>query len=230
MSVYQNVKFLFLIKSNNHKFRKKYPWGKKGQMRKTNFRYYRQDNSQVKFFLLFLIDLFHRYVDHLSLKATEVCSSHGKKTLNTDHILEALKLINFNSHIKKLQGELDLNNMENEENTLTKKESNALVCEDSIGMKDLINKKRKNKKDKKTFEFSEDMLKEQDKLFEKSKIENMQNILMRGTSTTGNRNNISTYEENAVLKEDNKKLKLDIMEKNLFANDKKTYEEEVDFD
>ena len=90
--------------------------------------------------------------------------------------------------------------------------------------------KNKNKKDKKTFEFSEDMLKEQDKLFEKSKIENMQNILMRGTSTTGNRNNISTYEENAVLKEDNKKLKLDIMEKNLFANDKKTYEEEVDFD
>ena len=43
-------------------------------------------------------------------------------------------------------------------------------------------------------------------------------------------NNISTTIDNAVLNENNKKLKLDIMEKNLFANDKKTYEEEVDFD
>jgi hypothetical protein len=153
---------------------------------------------------------------------------HGKKTLNIDHILEALNLINFNSHIKKLQGELDLNNMENEDNSVTKKESNGLVVEDSIGMKDLINKKRKNKKDKKVFEYSEDMLNEQNQLFEKSKLENMQ--LMRGTSSTGNMNNISTTIDNAVLNENNKKLKLDIMEKNLFANNKKAYEEEVDFD
>ena len=153
---------------------------------------------------------------------------HGKKTLNIDHILEALNLINFNSHIKKLQGELDLNNMENEDNSVTKKESNGQVVEDSIGMKDLINKKRKNKKDKKVFEYSEDMLNEQNQLFEKSKLENMQ--LMRGTSSTGNMNNISTTIDNAVLNENNKKLKLDIMEKNLFANNKKAYEEEVDFD
>ena len=142
--------------------------------------------------------------------------------------MEALNLINFNSHIKKLQGELDLNNMENEDNSVTKKESNGLVVEDSIGMKDLINKKRKNKKDKKVFEYSEDMLNEQNQLFEKSKLENMQ--LMRGTSSTGNMNNISTTIDNAVLNENNKKLKLDIMEKNLFANNKKAYEEEVDFD
>lgn len=139
-----------------------------------------------------------------------------------------MNLINFNGHIKKLQGELDLNNMENEENALAKKESNGLVVEDSMGMKDLINKKRKNKKDKKHFEYSEDMLNEQNKLFEKSKMENMQ--LMRGTPSSGNINNISTSIENAVLNENNKKLKLDIMEKNLFANNKKAYEEEVDFD
>ena len=118
--------------------------------------------------------------------------------------------------------------MENEDNSVTKKESNGLVVEDSIGMKDLINKKRKNKKDKKVFEYSEDMLNEQNQLFEKSKLENMQ--LMRGTSSTGNMNNISTTIDNAVLNENNKKLKLDIMEKNLFANNKKAYEEEVDFD
>ena len=121
-----------------------------------------------------------------------------------------------------------MNKIENEEN-LCRKESNNLFFEDSIGMKDLINKKRKNKKDKKTFEFSEDMLNEQMELFEKSKMENMQNILIKGT-TIENKNNINYTEGNAVLKEDNKKLKLDIMEKNLFANEKKTYEEEVDFD
>ena len=131
-----------------------------------------------------------------------------------------------------MQGELDLNKIENEDNNnLSRKESNALIPEDSIGMKDLINKKRKNKKDKKTFEFSEDMLNEQMELFEKSKMETMQNILMSGATTANqNLNNINTQEENAVLKEDNKKFRMEIMEKNLFANDKKAYEEDVDFD
>lgn len=165
------------------------------------------------------------------MEATKVCTSHGKKTLNIDHILEALKLINFNSHIKKLQGELDFNKLENEEINLRKKETNGGNLEESsaIGMKDLINKKRKNKKDKKTFEFSEDMINEQMQLFEKSKMENMPNILMRGTPSA-NLNNINS-KENAVLKDGNKKLKLDnVMEKSLFANEKKTIEEEVDFD
>lgn len=121
--------------------------------------------------------------------------------------------------------------MENEENAFAKKDSNGggfVIEADSIGMKDLINKKRKNKRDKKHFEYTDDMLNEQNKLFEKSKMENMQ--LMRGSSPTDNFNNIKTSTENAVLKENNKKIKLDIMEKNLFANNKKTYEEEVDFD
>lgn len=125
-----------------------------------------------------------------------------------------------------------MNKIENEDNNnLNRKESNTLVAEDSMGMKDLINKKRKHKRDKKTFEFSEDMLNEQMELFEKSKMETMQNILMTGAqSANANSNNINTQEENALLKEDNKKVRLDIMEKNLFANDKKAYEEDVDFD
>ena len=176
----------------------------------------------------FLIN-YNRYVDHLALEATKVCTSHGKKTLNIDHILEALKLINFNSHIKKLQEELDKQTLlENEEINLNRKESNGGNLEDSsaIGMKDLINKKRKNKKDKKTFEFSEDMINEQMQLFEKSKMENMPNM----RTSSANLNNINS-KENAVLKDCNKKLKLDnVMEKSLFANEKKTIEEEVDFD
>lgn len=188
--------------------------------------------------------LFKRYVDYISTKATEVCTSYGKKTLNIDHILEALKLINFNSHIKKLQGELDFDKIINEkdDNLSNKKESQNLIYEDSIGMKDLINKKRKNKKDKKAFQYSEDMLNEQMELFEKSKMENMQNILMKGGCTTLalneeednytlNTNIKNCKEGNFNIKNgQNKKLNLDIIEKNLFANEKKEYQEEVDFD
>ena len=53
--------------------------------------------------------------------------------------------------------------LENEENNLNKKDSTAII-KDSIGMKDLINNKWKNKKDKKTFEYSEDMLNKQKKI------------------------------------------------------------------
>ena len=51
-----------------------------------------------------------------------------------------------------------------------------------MGMKDIINKKRNSKKEKKTFEFTEDLLNEQMELFEKSKMENMQNYLYEGES------------------------------------------------
>lgn len=142
-----------------------------------------------------------------------------------------MKLINFNSHIKKLQGELDLNALQNDDaNNLTKKESGVGI-EDSMGMKDLINKKRKSKKDKKSFEYSEDMLNEQLELFEKSKKENMPNFLMEGISTNnfGN-NNLIVNNSDALRLENNKKLKLDIIEKDLFSKERKNSQEEINFD
>jgi len=153
--------------------------------------------------------------------------------LNVDHIIEALKLINFDSHIKKLQAELDLDALQNEDaNNLIKKDSNAII-EDSMGMKDLINKKRKSKKEKKTFEFTEDLLNEQMELFEKSKMENMQNYLYEGVSV----NNISNStgkiinSGEALLLDNNKKLKLDIIERDLFAKkNKKDSLQEINFD
>lgn len=153
--------------------------------------------------------------------------------MNVDHIIEALKQINFDSHIKKLQAELDLNALQNEDsNNLLKKESSAII-DDSMGMKDLINKKRKSKKEKKTFEFTEDLLNEQMELFEKSKMENMQNYLYEGVSynnigaTTGRV--ISNGE--ALHLDNNKKLKLDIIEQDLFAKkEKNSSQEEINFD
>ena len=145
-----------------------------------------------------------------------------------------MKLINFDSHIKKLQAELDLNALQNEDsNNLSKKESTAII-DDSMGMKDLINKKRKSKKEKKTFEFTEDLLNEQMELFEKSKMENMQNYLYEGVSynnigaATGGRL-INNGE--ALLLDNNKKLKLDIIEQDLFAKKECTNsQEEINFD
>lgn len=123
--------------------------------------------------------------------------------------------------------------MQNEEsNNLTKKESAAII-DDSMGMKDLINKKRKSKKEKKTFEFTEDLLNEQMELFEKSKMENMQNYLYDGVSY----NNIGAGDGRvvnngeALLLDNNKKLKLDIIEQDLFAKKERTNsQEEINFD
>jgi len=166
------------------------------------------------------------------LKATEVCTSNGKKTLNVDHIIEALKLINFDSHIKKLQAELDLNALKNDDNTNIFKKECTNNIEGAMGMKDLINKKRKTKKDRKTFEFTEDLLHEQMELFEKSKIENMQNYLFEGI-TVNNINNQSARINNngeAVLMDSHKKLKLDIIEHDLFVKERKNSQEEINFD
>ncbi len=102
-----------------------------------------------------------------------------------------------------------------------------------MGMKDLINKKRKSKKEKKTFEFTEDLLNEQMELFEKSKMENMQNYLYEGVSynnigATGGRV-ISNGE--TLLLDNNKKMKLDIIEQDLFAKKERTSsQEEINFD
>ena len=123
--------------------------------------------------------------------------------------------------------------MQNEDaNNLSKKESTAAI-DDSIGMKDLINKKRKSKKEKKTFEFTEDLLNEQMELFEKSKMENMQNYIYEGVSynNIGATSGRVVNNGEALLLDNNKKLKLDIIEQDLFAKKERTNsQEEINFD
>jgi hypothetical protein len=117
-------------------------------------------------------------------------------------------------------------------NNLTKKESGAII-DDSMGMKDLINKKRKSKKEKKTFEFTEDLLNEQMELFEKSKMENMQNYLYDGVSynNIGSAGGRLVNNGEGLLLDNNKKLKLDIIEQDLFAKKERTNsQEEINFD
>ena len=54
-----------------------------------------------------LIDkISRRYVNYVSSLGSQICTKNGKKTLNIEHILEALKAMNFDNHIKLLTKEL----------------------------------------------------------------------------------------------------------------------------
>ena len=139
-------------------------------------------------------------------------------------MIQALKTMNFENHIKKLTSELDLSACQNEEKS---KE----IIEDAQEMKDLINQqKKKNKKKKRPIEFTEEMANEQLNLFAKA------NMMM--TSTVGDNtevisvsncglNNIN-FEEQSLKVNGNKKMRLDV-EKDIFSSNLNN-NEEVDFD
>lgn len=163
-------------------------------------------------------------MNHISNVASLICAEKGKKTLNVDHVIEALKRMNFDPHIKKLTSELDLSAIEKEEN------ANELVLQKSSQeMKDLINKqKRKVKRRKKHRDFDEDMVQEQLKLFEQSKIESMQEM------NQNYYNNIFPGEAhlkgNSLHLSNNKKMRIDQIEMDLFAKESNNNHEEEDFE
>ena len=165
-----------------------------------------------------------RYVNQISTIASHICTEKGKKTLNVDHVIQALKTMNFENHIKKLTSELDLSACQNEEKS---KE----IIEDAQEMKDLINQqKKKNKKKKKPVEFTEEMANEQLNLFAKA---NMMMTSTVGDNTevisvsSGGINNIN-FEDQSLRVNGNKKMRLDI-EKDIFSSNLNN-NEEVDFD
>jgi hypothetical protein len=82
-----------------------------------------------------------------------------------EHVIEALRSMKFEDHIKKLSSELDLSAINNEDKV---KE----IFEDAQEMKDLINQqKKKTKKRKRNIEFTEEMANEQLILFAKAKMD-----------------------------------------------------------
>lgn len=106
-----------------------------------------------------------KYITSLTNKSTTVCTEYGKKTITVTHILETLKKEKLDSHLKKLQTELDLNEDEEEEVDTKRKMKELKVTINS--------KKRKGNKEKKTKKIvmTEEMMNEQAMLFEKSKLE-----------------------------------------------------------
>ena len=104
------------------------------------------------------------YINYLSSLAFQICSNNGKKTLNIEHILEALKTMNFNKHIKLLTSELSIKELENDE-----KEELEIKYEDNMNVKQLINRKKKSNKRKRGYlskEDLEELAREQREMFE----------------------------------------------------------------
>ena len=111
------------------------------------------------------------YINYLSSLGFQICSKNGKKTLNIEHILEALKTMNFNKHIKLLTSELSIKEMENDE-----KEELEIKYEDNMNVKQLINRKKKSNKRKRGYESKEDLeelAREQREMFEQARLEQM---------------------------------------------------------
>jgi len=143
--------------------------------------------------LVDLIDkLTIRYISYLSQISSDICNESGKKTLNINHILEALKKVGLESHIKLLQAELNLD---------PSQEAQELGQNEVDEMKEKINQKKKKRKDKKKndIEFNEELKNEQMKLFEMSRIEAYN--LMHQEGQFVNDNNLN-YEPNKILLED----------------------------
>ncbi len=167
-----------------------------------------------------------------------MCTEKGKKTLNVDHVIQALKLMNFENHIKKLTLELDLTACQNEE-------KGKEIIEDAQEMKDLINQqKKKNKKKKRPIEFTEEMANEQLNLFASANIMMAVGDSRNGSNgINGNHHTSSEVQSNITDKSSdkflqdsnykkvngNKKMRLDQIENDLFAFTKHK-SEEIDFD
>jgi len=85
-----------------------------------------------------------KYISYISKESSDHCIEKGKKTLNVDHVIEALKKLKFDDHLKKIIEDLKTTPEEQED------EKNKEIVENSMEMKDLINKKKEKNKEKET--------------------------------------------------------------------------------
>lgn len=156
-------------------------------------------------------------MNHISELGCQICAKKGKKTLNIEHILEALKEMNFHKHIKLLTSEPYLKEMENDDKIEQK-------YEDNMNVKQLINKKKKkNNKRNRSPENEEDLeelAREQKEMFEMARLEQMQHSI-----------NNANAQQNRLSNEIHSKniIQIDDYEKQIFSQNKKGQDEE-DFD
>ena len=158
------------------------------------------------------------YVTHLSSLGCKICAESKKKTLNVEHIIEALKTMNFNDHIKLI---VKANNGEKDFEKYSMLEDEKKGVENKV-LKQFINKKQKRKsRKKKCFENDDerDQIKEmQAAMFEEARRE----LDMQMNNQMQNQN---PYEENYANGND-----LQVDEKNEAESDKKQNYGDIDKD
>ena len=159
------------------------------------------------------------YVHHLSSFGAKICTDCGKKTLNLEHIFEALKTMKFDEHIEKLVK--DVKDIKNGEiDTFKYDQLEEEQKKENVNLKQLINKKKKRgRRKKKYFENEEERAKmraEQEKMFEEARNDmnkQQENDLFGNIEDINNEN----YDDN----EDEKEKKKDLDENEGKINEKK---------
>lgn len=109
------------------------------------------------------------YVTYLSSLGCKICTDSGKKTLNIEHIIEALKQMNFQKHIELLKRDMKSGEKgeKNEDPEDEKKNENT-------HLKKLINKKKKRGSRRKNFfnkQEKDEIKQQQDELFKSAREE-----------------------------------------------------------
>jgi histone H3/H4 len=180
------------------------------------------------------------YVTHISSLGAQICTKCGKKTLNLEHIFEALREMKFNKHIDLLgeglkfikSEDIDSSNYEQKEEEKNRENKN---------LKQFINKKKKRGGRKKKYFENEDerakMKEMQEQMFAEARndMNKQQEIDMMENLGNMNNSNPNNYEDDEKDKEneieDDKekgKEKYSNMDKKLFINN--GGEEDIDFD
>lgn len=182
------------------------------------------------------------YITYLSSLGSKICLESGKKTLNIEHVIEALKHMNFNKHINLLVK--DLPNGEKDPEKI-KMLSNINLSEDdgnkeNNNLKKLINKKKKRGSRKKNVfmdENEKEAIKRRQTLMYEDAMKDLslqqafssEIQLSEDINNSGNLNTIRN-EINSELKDNNlnKSHNLEENGKNIFFN--RNEENDINFD
>ena len=161
------------------------------------------------------------FVYKVSSEGAEICTKWGKKTLNLEHIFEALKKLELGTHIDKLIKDVkDIKNGDIEplENDQLEEEK----IKENKNLKQLINKKKKRGGRKKKYFENEDEREEmkamQEKMFEEARND-MNKMQENNMFEAGYVNNEQNHEEEDEEKNNNIELEEE-KDKNLEEDDK----------
>jgi histone H3/H4 len=177
------------------------------------------------------------YVTFISKVGAQICEDWKKKTLNLEHIFEALKRLNFHKHIELLAKE-----SKNEDNNEKDEDEDDEKKFENKNLKQMINRKKKRGGRKKKYYENEDekndMIEAENKIFEEARQEmlNEERLLNRDINNGNEDENNFIQKENEEkegndnLKEDDKEKNDESvkMEKNLFIDN--GGEEDINFD